>query len=530
MTFCGDLAPLPAPAAPMFLPQELIRAKREGRALSDAQVQAFVQGLVDGRFADAQAGAMAMAILLRGMNRAETVALTRAMTHSGRVLDWRAGPWREAVGSRPVIDKHSTGGVGDKVSLMLAPLLAACGAAVPMISGRGLGHTGGTLDKLEALPGYGTTPSDERFQQALRTAGCAIVGASADLAPADRRLYAIRDVTATVESLPLITASILSKKLAAGLQGLVLDVKTGSGAVMPALDEARALAQSLVQVACAAGLPTVALLTDMDSALGSTAGNALEVQEALDAQKEEFQRREATFKRREDMLKKKDLELQESLIRFNKFLQENDSKRNRAEKKRLDEQKQKTSKEAEIEKLKEEVKNQLAKRREMELEVKKMSKYEAFLDTVLEIEDDYPEIPDLLARYLTLDAAHQDLMDRQTQAMQENEEQRVEMQQFVRERSDQILADNNALTDLQEDVEKEHSGARDLLREADRQISTVADSTLQLGQVMMACENIYSRCVVKSTVGRKVKTGDLTETEILCEKLDLIKEYVNDLA
>lgn len=255
-----------------------------------------------------------------------------------------------------------------------------------------------------------------------------------------------------------------------------------------------------------------------------------EVQEALDAQKEEFQRREATFKRREDMLKKKDLELQESLIRFNKFLQENDSKRNRAEKKRLDEQKQKTSKEAEIEKLKEEVKNQLAKRREMELEVKKMSKYEAFLDTVLEIEDDYPEIPDLLARYLTLDAAHQDLMDRQTQAMQENEEQRVEMQQFVRERSDQILADNNALTDLQEDVEKEHSGARDLLREADRQISTVADSTLQLGQVMMACENIYSRCVVKSTVGRKVKTGDLTETEILCEKLDLIKEYVNDLA
>ena len=282
MTFCGDLAPLPAPAAPMFLPQELIRAKREGRALSDAQVQAFVQGLVDGRFADAQAGAMAMAILLRGMNRAETVALTRAMTHSGRVLDWRAGPWREAVGSRPVIDKHSTGGVGDKVSLMLAPLLAACGAAVPMISGRGLGHTGGTLDKLEALPGYGTTPSDERFQQALRTAGCAIVGASADLAPADRRLYAIRDVTATVESLPLITASILSKKLAAGLQGLVLDVKTGSGAVMPALDEARALAQSLVQVACAAGLPTVALLTDMDSVLGSTAGNALEVQEALD--------------------------------------------------------------------------------------------------------------------------------------------------------------------------------------------------------------------------------------------------------
>ena len=266
----------------MLPPQELIRAKRDGQTLSEAQVQAFVQGLVDGRFADAQAGAMAMAILLRGMNCAETVALTQAMTHSGRVLDWRSGPWRDAVGSRPVIDKHSTGGVGDKVSLMLAPLLAACGAVVPMISGRGLGHTGGTLDKLEALPGYAATPDDTRFQQVLRTAGCAIVGASADLAPADRRLYAIRDVTATVESLPLITASILSKKLAAGLQGLVLDVKTGSGAVMPLLAEARALAQSLVQVACAAGLPAVALLTDMDSVLGTTAGNALEVQEALD--------------------------------------------------------------------------------------------------------------------------------------------------------------------------------------------------------------------------------------------------------
>jgi thymidine phosphorylase len=266
----------------MLPPQELIRAKRDGQVLTDVQVQAYVQGLVDGGFADAQAGAIAMAILLRGMSRAETVALTRAMTHSGRVPGWRSGPWRDAVGSCPVIDKHSTGGVGDKVSLMLAPLLAACGAAVPMISGRGLGHTGGTLDKLEALPGYGTTPSDARFQQTLRTAGCAIVGASADLAPADHRLYAIRDVTATVESLPLITASILSKKLAAGLQGLVLDVKTGSGAVMPALAEARALARSLVEVACAAGLPTVALLTDTDSVLGRTAGNALEVREALD--------------------------------------------------------------------------------------------------------------------------------------------------------------------------------------------------------------------------------------------------------
>jgi thymidine phosphorylase len=266
----------------MLPPQELIRAKRDGQPLSDAQVQAFVQGLVDGRFADAQVGAMAMAILMRGMNRAETVELTRAMTHSGRVLDWTDGAWRAAIGSRPVVDKHSTGGVGDKVSLMLAPLLAACGAAVPMISGRGLGHTGGTLDKLESLPGYCAEPSDTQFLKALETAGCAIVGASADLAPADRRLYAIRDVTATVESLPLITASILSKKLAAGLQGLVLDVKSGSGAFMARAEDASGLATCLVEVACAAGLPTVALVSDMNAVLGTTAGNALEVQEALD--------------------------------------------------------------------------------------------------------------------------------------------------------------------------------------------------------------------------------------------------------
>jgi thymidine phosphorylase len=266
----------------MDLPQELIRLKRDGAALSAEQVKAFVDGLVDGQFADAQAGAMAMAILLRGMNRAETVALTRAMTHSGRVLDWTGGAWRAAIGARPVVDKHSTGGVGDKVSLMLAPLLAACGAAVPMISGRGLGHTGGTLDKLEALPGYCAEPSDAQFLKALETAGCAIVGASADLAPADRRLYAIRDVTATVESLPLITASILSKKLAAGLQGLVLDVKTGTGAFMARAEDASALAAGMVEVACAAGLPTVALVTDMNAVLGTTAGNALEVQEALD--------------------------------------------------------------------------------------------------------------------------------------------------------------------------------------------------------------------------------------------------------
>jgi thymidine phosphorylase len=199
------------------------------------------------------------------------------MTHSGEVLSW-AGAGLPG----PTLDKHSTGGVGDKVSLMLAPIVAACGGVVPMISGRGLGHTGGTLDKLEALPGYNVDPPRTTLLATLRSCGCAIVGASGALAPADRRLYAIRDVTATVESVPLITASILSKKLAAGLQGLVLDVKTGNGAFMPTLQAARTLAQSLVQVAHSAGLPARALITDMGQVLGSTAGNALEVQETID--------------------------------------------------------------------------------------------------------------------------------------------------------------------------------------------------------------------------------------------------------
>jgi thymidine phosphorylase len=274
---------------------ELIRIKRDGGALSPAQVQAFVDGLTGpavagsggvgaglaghnpGGFSDAQAAAMAMAIVLRGMNAEETVALTRAMTHSGEVLSWRGLDLHG-----PVLDKHSTGGVGDKVSLLLAPIVAACGGLVPMISGRGLGHTGGTLDKLQALPGYNINPSRETLLGAMRHAGCAIVSASAELAPADRRLYAIRDVTATVESVPLITASILSKKLAAGLQGLVLDVKVGSGAFAKTLDEARTLARSLVSVATGAGLPARALITDMNAVLGHTAGHALEVQEAID--------------------------------------------------------------------------------------------------------------------------------------------------------------------------------------------------------------------------------------------------------
>jgi thymidine phosphorylase len=264
----------------MLLPQAVIAAKRDGRALDAAQIGAFVQGLVDGSWGDSQCAALAMAIVLRGMDADETVALTRAMTHSGAVLDWRSQGF-----DGPVLDKHSTGGVGDKVSLMLAPIVAAAGQSagviVPMVSGRGLGHTGGTLDKLEAMPGYRVTPSPEQMQRALREAGCAIVGASATLAPADARLYAIRDVTATVESVPLITASILAKKLAAGLSALVLDVKVGSGAVLSEPATARELAATLVRVAQGAGLPARALVTDMNQVLGSTAGNALEVREAI---------------------------------------------------------------------------------------------------------------------------------------------------------------------------------------------------------------------------------------------------------
>lgn len=275
-------APTPEPTleplATAALPAEVIRCKRDGQALTAAQIQAFARGLADpsgpGGWGDAQAGALAMAIVLRGMDVAETVALTAAMRDSGRVLAWPGVPG-------PVLDKHSTGGVGDKLSLMLAPMLAACGAVVPMISGRGLGHTGGTLDKLEALPGYNAYPDEARLRQTLADGGCAIVGAGADLAPADRRLYAIRDVTATVESVPLITASILSKKLAAGLQGLVLDVKTGSGAFAATPQMALDLAHSLVRTARGAGLPATALVTDMNQVLGSTAGNALEVHDAL---------------------------------------------------------------------------------------------------------------------------------------------------------------------------------------------------------------------------------------------------------
>jgi thymidine phosphorylase len=258
-----------------MLPQEIIRKKRDGRALDDAEIAFFVEGLTAGRITEGQVAAFAMAVFFNGMSRAETVALTRAMTGSGTRLRWD-----DLDG--PVVDKHSTGGIGDKVSLILAPLMAACGAYVPMISGRGLGHTGGTLDKLDSIRGYDTAPDIERLRRAVREAGCAIIGQTAELAPADRRLYAIRDVTATVESMPLIVASILSKKLAAGLDALVMDVKVGSGAFLPSSAAARKLAKSLVEVANGAGLRCSALLTDMNQCLGRTAGNALEVREAVD--------------------------------------------------------------------------------------------------------------------------------------------------------------------------------------------------------------------------------------------------------
>lgn len=259
-----------------MLPQEIIRKKRDGLELGSSEVAAFVNGLVTGSVTGEQAAALAMAVFLRGMNPDETVALTQAMTDSGRVLDWSG-----LALPGPVIDKHSTGGVGDNVSLILAPIAAACGAYVPMISGRGLGHSGGTLDKLESIPGYRTAPDLPLLRSVVRDVGCAIIGQTADLAPADRQLYAIRDVTATVESVPLITASILSKKCAAGLDGLVMDVKTGSGAFMPHLDDARGLASSLVAVANRAGLPTTAVITDMSESLASAAGNVLEVRNAI---------------------------------------------------------------------------------------------------------------------------------------------------------------------------------------------------------------------------------------------------------
>jgi len=256
---------------------ELIRRKRDGGELTPEELGFLVRGISDGSVSDAQVGALAMAVVVRGMSAAERIALTGEMTRSGDVLDWSAAGLHG-----PALDKHSTGGVGDKVSLLLAPIVAACGGAVPMISGRGLGHTGGTLDKLEAIPGYDTAPDNDTFRRAVASAGCAIVGQTGTLAPADRRLYAIRDATGTVESIPLIAASILSKKLAAGLDALVMDVKVGSGAFLPGHEQASELAQAIVEIARGNGLHASALLTDMDRVLGRSAGNAVEVRESID--------------------------------------------------------------------------------------------------------------------------------------------------------------------------------------------------------------------------------------------------------
>ena len=260
-----------------MLPQEIIRKKRNGEVLTPAEISFFVSGLADGSIASEQISALAMAICFQSMNFAETAELTRAMANSGSVLDWAA----EGI-DRLVVDKHSTGGVGDKVSLILAPLVAACGAYIPMISGRGLGHTGGTLDKLDSIPGYDTAPSLDVFKRTVRSVGCAIIGQTAELAPADRRFYSIRDVTATVESVPLISASILSKKVSAGLSGLVMDIKTGTGAFMETETAAVTLADSIINTAAEIDLPVRAVITDMSQVLGRNAGNALEVRETID--------------------------------------------------------------------------------------------------------------------------------------------------------------------------------------------------------------------------------------------------------
>jgi len=257
-----------------MLPQEIIRKKRDGGELTADEIAFVTRGIADGSLTEGQVAAFAMAVFFRDMTTAERVAFTCGLRDSGTVLRWNL--------PGPVLDKHSSGGVGDKVSLMLAPLVAACGGYVPMISGRGLGHTGGTLDKFNAIPGYTTNPNIEAFQRVVRDVGCAIIGQTDDLAPADRRLYATRDVTGTVESIPLLASSILSKKLAEGLDGLAMDVKTGSGAFLADPAMSRKLAEAIVGIANGAGVATVALVTDMDSVLGHAVGNAVEVAETVD--------------------------------------------------------------------------------------------------------------------------------------------------------------------------------------------------------------------------------------------------------
>lgn len=260
----------------MYLPQEIIRKKRDGLELSADEIQFFIQGVADDTVSEGQIAAFAMTIFFNEMTMDERIALTCAMRDSGMVIDWSQQQF-----PGPIVDKHSTGGVGDVTSLMLGPMVAACGGFVPMISGRGLGHTGGTLDKLESIPGYNITPTNDVFADVTKQAGVAIIGQTGDLAPADKRVYATRDITATVDNISLITASILSKKLAAGLESLVMDVKVGSGAFMPTYQQSEELAESIVAVANGAGTNTTAILTDMNQVLASSAGNAVEVREAV---------------------------------------------------------------------------------------------------------------------------------------------------------------------------------------------------------------------------------------------------------
>ena len=258
-----------------MLPQEIIRKKRDGHPLSDSEIQYYIEGIANGSVSESHIAAFCMAVIFKGMSVEETFSLTDQMVKSGDKLNWK-----DLDG--PVVDKHSTGGVGDKVSLMLAPIVASCGIYNPMISGRGLGHTGGTLDKLESIPEYNTTPDNSLFYSVVENVGCAIIGQTSNLAPADKVIYGVRDVTATVESVPLITASILSKKVAAGLDGLVMDIKTGNGAFAENLDFARNVGNSIIQVAKQFGMKTSGMITDMNQPLGDTIGNALEIKEVID--------------------------------------------------------------------------------------------------------------------------------------------------------------------------------------------------------------------------------------------------------
>ncbi len=257
-----------------MLTQEIIRKKRDGHSLSAEEIQFYIEGIANGSVNESHIAAFSMAVLFNGMTVEESFHLTNHMVKSGETLNWDDL-------NGPVIDKHSTGGVGDKVSLMLAPIVTACGIYNPMISGRGLGHTGGTLDKLESIPGYNTTPDNDQFRNVVKNVGCAIIGQTANLAPADKIIYGVRDVTATVESVSLITASILSKKLAAGLDGLVMDIKTGNGAFANQLDFARDVGNSIIRVANKFGMKTTALITDMNQPLGTAVGNAVEVMEVI---------------------------------------------------------------------------------------------------------------------------------------------------------------------------------------------------------------------------------------------------------